>query len=634
MLYKRSFCIKVFLMVCLSIAVIFSFPVFAVEDDSIYLIAKKKKAEDEDKKKKKAEDKKKIREALKKYQEAQKAALKGDLKKAIKQYKEAIKENPTPGDNYYPYLELGVVYFNTGDIEKAQYYCEQSKKKGAAPEAKVDKCLTVIAQHTKKEQVVEVVPTPTPEPIPTPVPEPTPTPQPPAPEPQPDTLPIITIKSQIPAETESEILTVEGTAVDDQGVKEINISVRKAATRALVAVDRVQMVEQQFTADVQLDMGPNEIIIEATDTIGQVGKQVFTILRKPPEQPDVAGTRGESAPMPEPSADSAQQPRNVYAVVIGIGDYQDERIPDLRFTVNDALGMYDVLIDPQYGGIPEDHIQLLLDEDATTRNIRSAIGTWLRRQAKEEDTVIIYYAGHGSPDIEAVETYWVTHDTDIDDLYATALSNDAIADMLARLESKRVLTFLDSCYSAATVKRSVRTRAIVNVPLEKFTGEGRVVISASDGQQLSLEMEAYEHGVFTYYLLEGLKGQADGTTAEGRDGIIEVEEIWNYVRNQVTDTAKKQGNTQTPKFQGSLTAGFPLTFDREYLEELHQRRLQEKQEKEAKLQELFEQKLISAAHFDCAFQMLEAGKSDGYLDGLLAGEISPETFSRLFKCEK
>jgi hypothetical protein len=72
----------------------------------------------------------------------------------------------------------------------------------------------------------------------------------------------------------------------------------------------------------------------------------------------------------------------------------------------------------------------------------------------------------------------------------------------------------------------------------------------------------------------------------------------------------------------------------EYLEEKERQRLQEKQEKQAKLQELFEQKLIPPAHFDCAFQMLEAGKSDGYLDGLLAGEISPETFNRLFKCEQ
>jgi len=295
--------------------------------------------------------------------------------------------------------------------------------------------------------------------------------------------------------------------------------------------------------------------------------------------------------------------------------------------------MYDVLIDPQYGGIPEDKIKLLLDEDATSRKIKSAIGTWLRRQAGEDDTVLIYYAGHGAS--EEDKAYWVTHDADIDDLFATAVRNNTISEMLDDVASKRIITLLDSCYSAATVKRKNRTRAIVvKAPLEKFTGQGRVVISASDGEQLSLEMEAYEHGVFTYYLLEGLKGQADGTTAEERDGIVEIEEVWNYVRNQVTDTAKKQGNTQTPQFQGSLTAGFPLTYDMEYLEEKERQRLQEKEEKQAKLQELFEQKLISPAHFDCTFQMLDDGKSDGYLDGLLSGEISPETFGRLFKCEQ
>ena len=117
-----------------------------------------------------------------------------------------------------------------------------------------------------------------------------------------------------------------------------------------------------------------------------------------------------------------------------------------------------------------------------------------------------------------------------------------------------------------------------------------------------------------------------------RDGMVEVEELWNYVRNSVTETAKKQGNRQTPVFQGALTAGIPLTYDLAYLKELEQQRIQQMQEKQGKLKAMFEQKQISAEHFDCAFRMLDAGTSDAYVDGLLAGEISPETFAKLFAC--
>ncbi len=328
----------------------------------------------------------------------------------------------------------------------------------------------------------------------------------------------------------------------------------------------------------------------------------------------------------------AQRQGETYAVIIGIGTFQDNRIPALRYPTNDARGFYDVLTNPQYGGVPEDHVTLLLNEEAKTRNIKSAIGKWLKSKARKEDTVIIFYTGHGAP--EGQETYWVTYDADIDDLFSTALDNNTITDMLARVDAQRMITFLDSCYSAATVNRTNRTRDIqVEIPWDKFTGEGNVIISASNGKQLSLEMQAYEHGVFTYYLLEGLKGQADGMTGEGRDGVIEVEEIWNYVRNRVSETARAQNNTQTPVLQGSLTAGIPLTYDRKFLREMTQKRQRIRQERQQTLQTLFEQGKLPADQFDCAFRMVETDQTNGYLDGLFSGEISPGTFRKLFKCE-
>lgn len=304
-----------------------------------------------------------------------------------------------------------------------------------------------------------------------------------------------------------------------------------------------------------------------------------------------------------------------YAVIIGVGEYLDEKIPDLRFTVNDAQGLYEVLTDPEHGGVPDDHVKLLLNEKVTPRNIKYAIGTWLKRQVKEEDTVIIYYAGHGAP--EGPETYWVTHDASIDDLYSTALSNNEIFDMLNRLRSKRLITFLDSCYSAATVKRKAQTRDIVTeIPWEKFSGEGKATISASDGKQLSLELEAYEHGVFTYYLLEGLRGEAD----RNFDGVVEVDEIWDFVKHQVTDTAQKHGNPQTPVFQGSVTAGIPLTRSA-------------RKTKQERLAELLEQGIITQEQYDCAITIIQSGESNLLIDGLMSGRIDETLFGQLFTCQ-
>lgn len=100
-----------------------------------------------------------------------------------------------------------------------------------------------------------------------------------------------------------------------------------------------------------------------------------------------------------------------YAVVIGIGKYQDKRIPSLRYARADAQAIYDILTDQQYGGFPKENVRLLLDKEATEENIREAIGDWLSSRAKPEDMVVIYFAGHGAR--ERANSFWVAYDANI-----------------------------------------------------------------------------------------------------------------------------------------------------------------------------------------------------------------------------
>lgn len=321
-----------------------------------------------------------------------------------------------------------------------------------------------------------------------------------------------------------------------------------------------------------------------------------------------------------------------YAVVIGIGKYQDDRIPKLKYTTADAKEIYNILTDQQYGNFPKTQVKLLIDEQATYYNIKSAIGTWLRRNTRKDDTVIIFYAGHGAPEDE--KTYWVTYNANIDDLYGTALSNDEIADMLDRVEAKKMIAFLDSCYSAATVHRTDKKRSIMIVkdPFQKFKGKGRVIITSSDGKEQSLEIEKFGHGVFTYYLLKALKGEAD----ENNDGFIELDEVWDYIKYRVTDTARKHGSTQTPIIDGSYSAGIVLSKHPERLRTLELEAEREKKEKEleskvATLTELYSKGEITSSQFDKAVRILESGEKNKLLDDFLSDEISLTTFKRVFK---
>lgn len=398
-------------------------------------------------------------------------------------------------------------------------------------------------------------------------------------------------------ETRSETLTIEGEvlSVDIQGIQ---VYIKPARIRGL-QMNRsipVMKTETEFRVETDLFIGENEIIIEAIDN--EEHKNQFTLF----------ALRKDDEAEPEPSSQN-QDPfqkylglrtGDVYAVIIGIGDYQDENINDLRFTENDANKFYEILIDKNYGRVPPENIRLLLNKEATVKNIKAAIGTWLSDNAQEEDTVLIYYAGHGAPQKD--RTYWLTHDAKIDDLYSSALSNAEISDMLSLIKSKRLITFLDSCYSAATVKPKGDTRNAsvpTKIPFEQFTGEGRITISASDGKQRSLELEEYGHGVFTYYLLKGLKGRAD----RNGDAVVDVDEIWNYIKDQVTAAAKKASNSQTPAFQGEHTSRIFLTFDvPSFWKKLQDEQFQTRR---SKIIELYQAGKLSAEELNKAIDLLE-----------------------------
>ncbi|PIE34062.1 hypothetical protein CSA56_09100 [candidate division KSB3 bacterium] len=521
------------------------------------------------------------------------------------------------------YKRWGDNHFTDQDYEKAQTYYQRHLTIAMYLLEELDDQKQLPAIRQTQEQLVAIQSPPSPTPteviaaVPTPVHQAESTP-PPSPAIHADRRPSIKLTMPVPEETDQETLTLEGVANDDIGVTTVNIRVEKPGTKGLTLVlDRQNHSTNRKAFDFQklvsLFPGSNIIHIEAVDTTGQTGHHTLQIHRKmtshPKENADVK---------------SVPHRNDLYAVIVGIGQYQDERL-NLRFTVNDAQGLYDILTNPLYGGVPKDHIKLLLNEEATDRNIKRAIGRWLSRQAQEDDTVLIYYSGHGAP--EGRDTYWVTYNADIDDLYTTALNNSDIADMLDRIHSRRVITFLDSCYSAATVIRKNQTRSVpTEIPWKKFAGEGRVTISASDGKELSLELEEYRHGVFTYYLLEGLKGQADSNA----DGIVEVDEIWDYVKYQVKEKSREAGNPQTPVFQGAITAGIPLTYNKEHFEKKqHEKALQARQET---LANFYEQGVIETETFICALNILNDGTSNRWLDDLLAGKITPQLFNRFFRC--
>ena len=116
---------------------------------------------------------------------------------------------------------------------------------------------------------------------------------------------------------------------------------------------------------------------------------------------------------------------------------------------------------------------------------------------------------------------------------------------------------VDSCYSGASGGRTIGITGVRSNISEAFldritSGKGRVIISASGANEVSAEYDKLEHGVFTYYLIEGLRGKADSDS----NGLITVDEVYRYVSEHVPqETGQEQHPIKKGTVEGHLILG-------------------------------------------------------------------------------
>ncbi|OGK85808.1 MAG: hypothetical protein A2X52_11070 [Candidatus Rokubacteria bacterium GWC2_70_16] len=342
----------------------------------------------------------------------------------------------------------------------------------------------------------------------------------------------------------------------------------RGVTKASVLLNGVEVHQQSERAPprsvalavpVTLREGTNVVVVRAAETDGTVRQEIRTIIY---DKPKLAA----AAPAPPPAPAKPLPDR--WAVVIGVGQYESPDVTRLQYAVPDAEALYQVLIGQ--GGFKKEHVLLLTDKTErkpTLRNIKWALGTFLTRSAKKDDTVVVFFAGHGAPEVDprgierdGLAKYLAPSDVEPDDLYSTALPMDELQTVFQRIEAERMVVFLDACYSGAAGGRtfaSKKTRAthVDDLFLERLTrSKGRAIVTASRPAEVSLEVPELGHGLFTYYLVQGLKGAAD----LNRDGIVSLQELYEYVEQQVTQKSRALGGNQHPVMKGEMEGALPL----------------------------------------------------------------------------
>ncbi len=238
-----------------------------------------------------------------------------------------------------------------------------------------------------------------------------------------------------------------------------------------------------------------------------------------------------------------------YAVVVGVARYKNSGagLVNLRYADSDATSFRNFLISPQGGSFPKENILTMLNEDATSESLRSALFTFLSKP-RPDDLVVIYLAGHGSPDPnDSRNLYFLTYDTDPEDMGGTAFPMFQFRDVFERvLKARRVVTFVDSCHSfgvSGDKNLPGPHNNLINQYIQRFASSGeRAVLTASNTSELSYEDTKWGggHGVFTYFLLQGLNNAADAN----HDGAVTVAELSTYLKDRVPGATEGRQNPQ------------------------------------------------------------------------------------------
>lgn len=266
-----------------------------------------------------------------------------------------------------------------------------------------------------------------------------------------------------------------------------------------------------------------------------------------------ANGRG-GAPRTGPKAPSQRVPPRFFALFVGVSQY--EHLMKLSKCTTDARDLHALLAN---SGYEKAHMSLMLDADATKSAISHRLD-WLARRAGLNDTVLIFFSGHGAQRIGGFEAgeYLCPVEADWYNLRATAISNDEFNSALRAIPAGRVAVFLDACHSGGVgqprdVEANTKTGLSARAYAELARGGGRVVIASCQPGEVSWELPGMRNGLFTHYLLEGLRG-----AAAGPDGVVRVTNLFDYVSQKVP-----QHKEQHPLLKCEIVANFAITNQKE-----------------------------------------------------------------------
>lgn len=230
-----------------------------------------------------------------------------------------------------------------------------------------------------------------------------------------------------------------------------------------------------------------------------------------------------------------------FALVIANTEYQDASFAKLTAPVKDAEEFAQVLSDAELAAF--DNVQVLINEgEGKTRRFIARFFA----ERKRDDLLLLYFSGHGVRN-EQGQLFLAANDTEINILEASGIPAEFVTNSMNNSRSQRQLLILDCCNSGAFAHGSKSASGVGKsmgiATAFEGSGFGRVVLTATDATQYAWEGDKVigntQKSVFTHFLIEGLKGDADRNS----DGRIDIDELYDYAYEQVVSTPNAKTDT-------------------------------------------------------------------------------------------
>ena len=285
-----------------------------------------------------------------------------------------------------------------------------------------------------------------------------------------------------------------------------------------------------------------KLSVEAIDKFANKSSRIIVIDREEITQSENI----VKLPSLNPTKVNAKENNSAVALIVGITNYKN--IPLAIYADNDAKMFSDFAY--RSLGVSRDKIKLLVNETANFVEIKKTIKRWLQNEIKSGETdVYLFFAGHGLVSDNQKDLYLLPYDGEPSLLDDTSIKRSELFSIISESNPKSVTAFLDTCYSGLTRENKMLIASAR--PLKIMAEENTIpininLITAAANNEIANGLEAAEHGMFSYYLMEGLSGNADNDN----DKNITLGELYSYLSEKVKDKSTRIGRQQNPQLSG------------------------------------------------------------------------------------